>query len=159
MAGVAPSVSTGTFFSCSSVVISLLNQNPSRRWRPCFLRVAVTGFYSEQTLANVYSFFMEHQYQPEQEFYSYLGWKINEFAGMICRLMDQRLLTGACVTLKPLHPQKLTLSRGTIHESYSPSSLPNLQTAPPERLLCLAIVREFCDLRDEHWEFCNFHEL
>lgn len=78
---------------------------------------------------------------------------------MICRLMDQRLLTGACVTLKPLHPRKLTLSRGTIHESYSPSSLPNLQTAPPERLLCLAIVCEFCDLRKEHWEFCNFHEL
>lgn len=96
--------------------------------------------------------------RSEEQFYSYLGWKI-EFAGMICRLMDQRLLIGACVTLKPLHPQKLTLSRGTIHESCSPSSLPNLQAAPPERLLCLAIVYDFCDLREEHWEFCNFHEL
>lgn len=101
VAGVAPSVSPGTFFSGSSVVISLLKQNPSRRWRPCFLRVAVTGFYSEQILINVYSFFTEHQDQPEEQFYSYLGWKI-EFVGMICRLMDQRLLVGACVTLKPL---------------------------------------------------------
>lgn len=101
---------------------------------------------------------MENQYQPEEQFYSYLGWKI-EFTGMICRLVDQRLLTGACVTLKPLHPQKLTLSQGTIHESYSPSSLPNLQAAPPERLLCPAIVYDFCDLWEEHWEFCNFREL
>lgn len=83
---------------------------------------------------------------------SWLGW----FADVWTRgcSMKHAWFSSHCI------PQKLTLSQGTkIHKSYSPSSLPNLQAAPPERLLWLAIVCDLCDLREEHWKFCNFHEL